>query len=130
MLARMRWLPLPAVLAAALAPAPEARAEDAPPVPRVITLECTVPPSMPRPPAPGAMRLTCRLKDDPSVPGVALALIDPFTTPSWETLDPFAPGDRITVVQPLTDRHPPLVDPFAPAGPLPDPFDGDVSDEP
>jgi hypothetical protein len=134
----MRWLSSAVALAALIALAGGAQAAGAAkpadpatkpappaPAPRVITLECTLPA---KPPLRGMLRLSCKVKDDAGA--ATLALIDPFGTNSWQTMDPFAPGDHVAP-EPSWQSRSVLVDPFGPSGTeLRDPFSGDLPDEP
>jgi len=131
MIARsMYWLVIPAVMVGLLASQGSARAEES--RSRMITLECMTPPS----PSPRAttVLVRCRIKGPDANLRTAVALIDPFIPPYWQTMDPFAAArhvalapplrqSRLTVVDPPQTSASELLDPFAPS-------DREASDEP
>jgi hypothetical protein len=126
----MRWLVMSVALVAALSAAGPSTAQE--PRPRIIILECVAPTSPSPRSAPVLVR--CRIKGEDAAVHTAVALIDPFTPPYWETMDPFAAGHPVAVAEPFWEARSTLVDPFEPSAiELRDPFapsESEASDEP
>jgi hypothetical protein len=126
----MRWLVKPAALIAVTVVAGAAYAQE--PRSRMITLECIAPPSSSPRGTPVLVR--CRIKGQDAAVHTAVALIDPFTPPYWETMDPFVAQRPVAVAQPFWEARSTLVDPFEPSAvELRDPFapsEAEASDEP
>jgi hypothetical protein len=126
----MRWLVKLSALVAITVVGGAAHAQE--PRSRVITLECIAPPTSSPRGTPVLVR--CRIKGQDPELRTAVALIDPFTPPYWETMDPFAVQRQVAVAQPFWEARSTLVDPFEPSAvELRDPFapsEGEASDEP
>jgi hypothetical protein len=99
---------------------------------RILTLEC-IAPHTPSPRGTPVL-VRCRVLGQDAAPRTAVALIDPFTPPYWETMDPFATAIPVSISEPFWEARSTLVDPFEPSAvDLRDPFapsEADVSDEP